>query len=430
MRRVSEVADRAFTLDRRPFTACAEPPGDKSLAHRALILAALAIGRSTVRNAPIAGDVDSTRRAITALGVHCEGDSVDSPGIGGWTRPNTTVDCGNSGTTMRLLSGALSASPVGATLVGDRSLMRRPMQRLVEPLRALGADITVARDGTAPVEVSGSDLQGTDVSIGIPSAQVRTAVALAALGASGASRIDSPPGFRDHTERWLGALGRGAMDGPTAFVVDPGPIPPLDVSLPGDPSSAAFLWAAAAVCAGSELTTPAVSLNPGRTGFLEVLGAMGADIEITDRSDVLGDPTGTVSVRGRPLTGVDVGGTMAVRALDELPLLAVVAAAATGATRVAGASELRFKESDRIASSVRLALLAGADAQESDDGFVVRPGEETASHAAIDADKDHRVAMAAAVAALVRGSSVRIDGFEAASVSWPGFGEVLEGLWS
>lgn len=424
------VDTRSFQARTEPFDSEVAPPGDKSLAHRALILSAMAEGTSSVANRPGGADVQSMQAATVALGVEHSGDRVISPGIEGWSTPQTALDCGNSGTAMRLLAGALAGSPVEASLIGDPSLMGRPMSRLVEPLNALGADVAVAESGTAPIRIKGARLVGAKVSVPMASAQVRTAVALAALRADGATTIDSPPGFRDHTERWLTHLGLGRIESPTSFVVTPGPVPPFEITLPADPSSAAFLWAAAAVLPGSRIVTPNVSLNPGRTGFLDILQAMGAGVMLQPGDPVLGDPVGTVTVEGGRLKGVDVSGDLTVRALDELPLLAVVAAAARGRTTVADAGELRFKESDRIASSVELARLAGAEASRHADGFSVNPTRaqmEAISHAA---DGDHRIAMAAAVAALVRGAPVTVAGFEAADVSWPEFGDVLEGLWS
>lgn len=304
------------------------------------------------------------------------------------------------------------------------------MGRLIKPLTALGADISVAEGGTAPIKVTGTRLEGARVSVPMASAQVRTAVALAAINAHGATTIDSPPGFRDHTERWLAHLGLGRVESETTFVVTPGPVPAFEITLPGDPSSAAFLWAAAAVLPGSRIVTPNVSLNPGRTGFLEILQAMGVGVTLEPGDPVLGDPVGTITVEGARLIGIDVSGDLTVRSLDELPLLAVVAAAAEGRTTVTDAGELRVKESNRIASSVRLARLAGAEASDHADGFTVDPIRAPLGEGLLDADGDHRVAMAGAVAALVRGAPVSVAGFEAADVSWPGFGEVLEGMWS
>jgi len=422
---------RTFRPADGPFTATVTVPGDKSLGHRGLILAAIAEGASRISGISDGLDNAATSTVLRSLGVDHTGDHVYSPGRAHWSRPPRALDCANSGTTMRLMAGALASGPVAAVLIGDESLSRRPMGRLLEPLRALGAEITVAEGGTPPVHVTGRSLQGRDVWVPQASAQVRTAVALAALDATGATTIDSPPGFRDHTERWLTDLGRGSYESNTRFRVEPGPIPPLVMEIPGDPSSAAFLWAAAAVVPGSTVTTPRVSANSGRLGFLDVLEAMGAEVQIEPEPDVLGDPTGTITVRAKPLTGIEITGALTVRALDELPLVAVVAAAASGPTVVADAHELRHKESDRIDAAARLARLAGAGAETRADGFVVTPGRTGADTPdTIDAGSDHRVAMAAAVAALAAPKPVTVTGYEAAAVSWPRFADALEALWS
>lgn len=424
------MAERArVELPPGPFDATVVVPGDKSLSHRALMLAAMAEGRSHVGGLPDGADVRSTRDVLAALGAAMVGDDVVGPGFHGWSEPTTPLDCGNSGTTMRLMMGALAGAPFTSTLVGDASLSRRPMQRVVEPLRSLGARITLAAAGTAPVHVEGRSLHGGDVTLDIPSAQVRTAVAFAALHARGATTIDSPGGFRDHTEHWLVSLGRAERIGPTRLVVFPGAVPPLELSVPGDPSSAAFLWAAAAIRPGARITTPEISLNHGRLGFLRLLEAMGADLRVDVTGQVLGDPVGTVTVAHAPLRGVTVEGPLVAAAIDELPLLAVVAAAADGVTWVKDAAELMVKESNRLEGATRLARLAGAPAHVVGNGFVVGDGPSDPSDH-LDAEGDHRLAMSAAIAALVRTEPVEISSFEACAVSWPGFRAALEGLWS
>jgi 3-phosphoshikimate 1-carboxyvinyltransferase len=422
------VSARIFSGPSGPFRSVLRVPGDKSLAHRALILAAMAPARSRIADVPNGLDVASTQRALTSLGVPFEaasGSTVVGPG-GAWAPPNAQIHCGNSATTMRLLTGALAARPFDSVLVGDASLTRRPMKRLVAPLAGLGASIHTT-DDRPPVRVLGRALTGADVHIATPSAQVRTAVALAALQAEGASTIDSSPGFRDHTERWLEALGRGSWLSETRFAVSPGPLPGLDVSIPGDASSAAFLWAAAALTPGSEVTTPGVSLNSGRTGFLTVLRAMGARVSWTVTGEVLGDPVGDVTLSNAGLHGASVSGRTTAACIDELPLVGVVAAFAEGDTIVADAADLRAKESDRIAATVALIRAIGGTAEETADGFVVSGGRPDGG--TVDAGGDHRIAMAGAVAAS-GGGIVAVEGFAASAVSWPGFDAVLEGLWS
>jgi 3-phosphoshikimate 1-carboxyvinyltransferase len=413
------------------FHAAVRVPGDKSLSHRALILAAMASGVSEVSGLGPGADVAATLRAVRSFGVDIRGTRLVSSGVANWTAPPGPVDCGNSGTTMRLLAGALAGRSTPSTLVGDTSLMRRPMGRLVGPLGSLGAEVTLAGGDTAPVTVVAlGPLVGADVTIPMASAQVRTAFAFAALQAHGVSTIDGPGGFRDHTERWLEAfgLGRWLGDG-TAYRIEPGPVPAGRYSLPGDPSSAAFLWASAAIRRGSSVETEDISLNPGRIGFLQVLEAMGAEVGAEVTRDLGGDPVGRVWVRGRGLRGTEVSGVLTAAALDELPLVAVLGAYAEGMTTVRDAGELRAKESDRIATTVEMIRQLGGGAEATDDGFAV-VGTGWLEEGTVDAAGDHRIAMAAAVAATGATGPVTIAGSDAAAVSWPSFFDDVEAMWS
>ncbi len=420
---------RTFSLPPGPFQAARAVPGDKSLSHRALLLAGMAAGASRVGNLGPGADVGATARALRALGVGVGGDGVHSPGVGSWTAPAEPIDAGNSATTLRLLAGALAGRPFTTTLVGDESLMARPMARLVGPLSALGADIEVAPGGLPPVRVGPGVLHGAVVEIPEASAQVRSAVALAALQAEGPTTISSPPGFRDHTERWLEAMGLGRRLSDIRFEVLPGPVPPLTCDLPGDFSSAAFLLAAAALRPGAEVTVRRVTLNPGRTGFLDILEAMGARVTRSATDLLYGDPLGDVTVAGAELRGVRVAGPLVVRSLDELPLVALLGAAASGETVVMGAGELRAKESDRLEAAVGLVRALGGLVEERPDGFVVQGGSPLHG-GLVDAGGDHRIAMGAGVGAVASRGEVTVAGFEVVQVSWPGFGEALEGLWS
>ena len=418
---------RSFESPRAPFTAQLTVPGDKSLSHRALLFAGMAEGRSEVTGLGTGRDIASTAAALRALGVDIAGDAVRSPGVQRWRAVAGTIDCGNSGTSMRLLAGALSGRPFRSVLVGDESLSVRPMRRLVEPLGRLGASIAVSEHGTPPVTVGGGDLHGAEIDLGIPSAQLRTSVAMAALQAEGPTIIRSPPGYRDHTERWLGALGLATRD-EDEVVITPGSIPPGRYGVPGDPSSAAYLWCAAALIPGASVTVTGVSLNPGRLGILTILDAMGADVVVVETGSILDDPIGDVTVSGADLVGIEVSGSTAVAALDELPLVAVLGTAAEGETRVADAAELRGKESDRIASSVAMVTALGGRARETADGFVVTRSSLTGG--VVDASGDHRIAMTAAVASVVAAGRVAVEGFDAADISWPGFADILEDVWS
>ncbi|MDP2622606.1 MAG: 3-phosphoshikimate 1-carboxyvinyltransferase [Actinomycetota bacterium] len=416
-----------FSGPRRPFRARVVVPGDKSLSHRALFLAAMAEGESQIRGLGPGADVRSTAAALRRFGVEVDAESVRSPGIGSWAPPDGPLDAGNSGTTMRLLAGAVAGRPFTTTITGDDSLMSRPMQRLVGPLQALGAVLSVSEQGTAPLVVTGGDLHGARVELPLPSAQVRTAVALAALQADGPTTISSPPGYRDHTERWLHHLGIGELDAAGRFVVRPGPVPALDVAIPGDPSSAAFLWVAAAICPGASVEATNVSLNPGRIGILDALSAMGAEVAITVTGDILGDPVGDVRVAAGNLRGIELHGVDVARILDELPVLAVAAAHAEGRTVISDAAELRAKESDRIAATVAMVEALGGTAEETLDGFVVEPVPLTGG--LVDCRRDHRIAMAAAISA-GRGATVAVEGFDSVDISWPGFDLALEAMWS
>jgi len=418
---------------RGPFAAQVQVPGDKSLSHRALLFASMAAGKSRISGLGTGADVLTSATVLRELGARFAAEQssvvVDGPGIGGWTEPAAPLDCGNSGTTMRLLTGALCAQPFVSRLVGDDSLSSRPMDRLVEPLGMLGAAVATDGAGTAPITVSpAGPLHGVEIVLATASAQLRSAFELAAVQAHGDSVVSSPPGYRDHTERWLETMGLGERKD-DMFVVHPGAIPTADYELPGDTSSAAFMWAAAAISEGSEVTTPNISLNAGRIGFLEILERMGAQIDASVDRAVLGDPIGTVTVRGSGLRGVRVDGPLTVAALDELPLVAVVASYAEGVTLVCDAAELRAKESDRIASTCEMVRQLGGGAEATSDGFEV-VGLGWLDGGDVDSYGDHRIAMAAGVAATAARGPVAVVGSEAAGVSWPDFYETLEALWS
>ncbi|MCB1246630.1 MAG: 3-phosphoshikimate 1-carboxyvinyltransferase [Acidimicrobiia bacterium] len=419
-RTVSGTSDR--------FSADVRVPGDKSLSHRALLFAGMAEGDSVVSGLGYGLDIASTAMALRALGVTIDHEHVRSPGVGGWLRPNRPIDCGNSGTTMRLLAGILSTSRLDVELVGDPSLSVRTMTRLEGPLSALGGRIRTT-EGHAPLSVGGvNKVSGGAVTIPMASAQVRSAFELAALAADGPSTIDSPPGYRDHTERWLHAVGRGEFETDTRFRIDPGPIPTARYDVPGDPSSAAFLWAAAAISPGSTITTPHVSLNPGRIGFLEVLEKMGAHVEATVTDMVGGDPVGSVTVVGHDLTAIAIDGALVAATLDELPLVAVVAAYADGITTVRGAGELRTKETDRIHAVEQMLVALDGGISVTADGFDV-VGTGFLNGGTVETFHDHRIAMAAAIAATRATGTVEILDSNIAAVSWPDFYDTLGALW-
>ncbi|MGB9359614.1 MAG: 3-phosphoshikimate 1-carboxyvinyltransferase [Acidimicrobiia bacterium] len=418
--------DRTLEPASGPFQAGVNVPGDKSLSHRALIFAALAGDASEITGLAPGLDVASTAGALERLGLRRDGDRFTPCGTA--VDPGEPIDCGNSGTTMRLLAGSLSALPFRVTLTGDTSLSKRPMRRLVNPLGALGADVSLSPDGTAPMTIGTAALRGADITIDVASAQVRSAFELAAIQADGDSSIDSPAGYRDHTERWLEAFGLGVSNG-TLMQIKPGPVPGALYAIPGDPSSAAYVWASAAIVSGSRVVTPNVSLNPGRLGFLNILEAMGADVHGEVTGTLHGDPVGTVSVVGAELRAVEVSGDTVAAAIDELPLVAVLGAYAEGITVVRDAAELRVKESDRVVSTTAMIRSLGGGAEPVEDGFAV-VGTGFLDGGTVDAAGDHRIAMAGAVAATAAGGPVTIAGASVAGVSWPTFYDTMEAVWS
>lgn len=411
----------------RAFRTGVKVPGDKSLSHRSLVFASLADADSEITGLASGQDVASTATALGRFGMQRSGDRFSPPKR--LEEPEGPVDCGNSGTTMRLLSGSLAGAPFRITLTGDDSLRSRPMNRLVAPLGALGIEITTETNGTAPITTGNGSLHGADVRIDVASAQVRTAFELAAIQADGLSTIDSPAGYRDHTERWLEAFGLGAAGEGTKMRISPGRIPGARYDIPGDPSSAAYLWASAALMDGAHVVTPGISLNPGRLGFLTILEAMGATIHGEVTGSIHGDLVGTVAVTGGELQAVEVFGDTVAAAIDELPLVAVLAAYADGITVVREATELRAKESDRIASTTAMIRALGGGAEPTEDGFAVI-GTGFLDGGTVNSSGDHRIAMASAVAATAARGPVTVLGASAANVSWPLFYETLEAMWS
>lgn len=408
-------------------------PGDKSISHRALMLGAVGNGPTELRNLGPGEDVASTISCLESYGVAIERNNsdvvVNGRGMRSWVPPERALDCGNSGTTMRLLAGFATHYESRSRFDGDASLRVRPMQRLVGPLSALGARVTTT-DGHAPVSVEGGSLEGADIATEVPSAQVKSAAVFAALAAHGKTRVTEPAVSRDHTERLLSALGAPMTDSRL-----PGGVhriemiafapPRFSLDVPGDVSSAAFLVVAAALCGAVRIE--GVGLNLTRIEYIGLLAKMGAHVLASRTHDALGEPVGTIDARRSDLTAITIEGGDDPRIQDELPVLAVAATQATGTTTVRGARELRVKESDRIATLVVGLRALGADIEELPDGFVVN-GPTPLRGAAVQAAGDHRIAMALAVAGLVATGETIVDGFEAAAVSWPGFEDVLRSL--
>lgn len=416
-----------------PLAGVVSVPGDKSIAHRALLFGALARGRTTVTGFPGGADVLSTLDAITRLGARTvrEDSRVIIDGVGDdlarGPRP-ISLDCGNSGTTMRLGAGLVAGGGAVVTLDGDASLRRRPMERVAAPLRAMGARVDTT-DGHAPLVVTGGDLSAIDWTLPVASAQLKSAVLLAGLRARGTTRVREPLASRDHTERLLGHFGAVVRREDAAVVVEGGQaLRAANVECPGDVSSAAFPLVAALIVPGSTVEIRGVGLNPTRTGVLDVLRRMGACITVRPGPDRAGEPCGDLIVRGGALVGTTIGPHEIPATIDELPILAIAAAFATGTTTIAGAGELRVKESDRLAALGQLARL-GVPVTPTADGLVIVGSEgRPLGGASIDSHGDHRIAMAFAVAGLGSMRGVEIADAGSVAVSFPGFFPLLTEL--
>lgn len=405
-------------------------PGDKSISHRALILGALADGPVGVSGVVASGDVLATAAALRELGatVDLTADGRDLAGsvAGPLGEPEAVIDCGNAGTALRLLAGVAAGIDGLTVLTGDTSLRRRPMGRIVTPLRAMGAVVDGRADGTlAPLAVRGGELVGVRHRSPVASAQVKSAVLLAGLGADGETVVESPHQSRDHTERLLGHLGvdvERRTDGGEVVRVRRATPRARPISVPGDVSSAAFWLAAAAAGDHGEVdvTIPAVGVNPTRCGLLDVLGELGADLAVTGEVERCGEPVATLRICSARLGRAVVAGARTVAAIDELPLLAVLGALSAGGIEVRDAGELRVKESDRIAAVGRMMGALGAKVEERPDGFAV-PGGQRLRGGSVDAGGDHRIAMAAAVAGTYADAPVEVTGFDAVATSYPGF---------
>lgn len=410
-------------------------PGDKSVSHRAVIFGALAEGRTDIEGFLFGEDCLSTVSCMRQLGatVHINGDtvSVDGVGLAGLKEPDNILDAGNSGTTARLLLGVLAGQPFYTVLTGDGSLRRRPMGRVTKPLRQMGAVISGRAESTLlPLSVHGSQLTPTTYTSPVASAQVKSAVLLAGLFAEGKTTVTEPEKSRDHTERMLAAFGANVdVKGNSVTVTGRPKLTGRTVRVPGDISSAAFFLVAASIVPGSDLLVRNVGINPTRTGVLDVLTEMGADMEYVNTRDESGEPVADIRVKAAKLRGVEIGGEIIPRLIDELPVLAVAALFAHGETVVRDAAELRVKETDRIAAMTKELTSLGADMEAREDGFIIRGGR-TLSGGSVKSHDDHRVAMSLCIAALGAGITVELDSPECIAISYPSFLETLKTLGS
>jgi 3-phosphoshikimate 1-carboxyvinyltransferase len=446
-----------------PLSGTIAIPGDKSIGHRALLFSLLSATPVRVRGLGDGADNGRSAKAITALGakISRDGDAlvIAGTGLDGMTAPGAPIDCGNSGTTIRLLCGLLAGQRFQATLFGDDSLSKRPMRRVIEPLSKMGATITGPRanqpgvvggaalltpredssDITPPLTVgpAAGRLTAIDYVLPMASAQVKTAILLAGLYSDGATRVTEPGPSRDHSERMLAYLGAPlTVTGRTTTIDTRGwnrRLAGTDFEVPSDPSSSAFLVAAALVAGAAEVRLPNVCVNPTRTGFLDAITAMGGVVELENRRTAGPEPIADLVIRGattgQALRATEIEGDLAVRSIDELPILAVLAARAEGTTIVRDAEELKVKESDRIATTCAMLRAFGVDCEVRPDGFAVtgRPHGKLLA-AKVHADGDHRIAMAAAVAGLVADGETVIDDADNVATSYPGFTAALRDL--
>ena len=402
-------------------------PGDKSISHRAVLLGAVAEGDTHVRGFGRAGDTQASIDAVRALGIEVEDLADDELIVHGGELRSGSVDCANAGTLMRLLMGMLSGRDGIYVLTGDESLSSRPMERVADPLRRMGARIDT-NEGHAPVEIEGSSLLAIDYELPVASAQVKSAILLAGLSAGGTTTVVEPVPTRDHTELMLEAGGAQITRRPTSATVQASTLRLGDVDVPGDFSSAAPLLVAAALVPGSDLTVHGVGLNPRRTGLLEVLKRMGVRVSIFNRRKFGRELVGDVQVQHGELSATEIGANEVPLLVDELPLVALLAASAHGETIVRGAAELRVKESDRIEAVTDLLRATGAHVKSREDGWAITGVPTRLRGGNVDARGDHRIAMLGAVVGLASREGVDIEDAETVAISFPGFYEVLDSL--
>lgn len=407
-------------------------PGDKSVSHRALMLGAIAEGDTTISNLSPSADVGSTRNCLDQLGITITENEgvikVHGNGLYGLSAPSTDLDCGNSGTTMRLISGILAAQPFSSSLIGDESLSKRPMNRIIQPLTHMGAEIHSQPGGLAPLTIHGQKLKPIVYQSPVASAQVKSCVLLAGLFSEGTTTVSEPGLSRDHTERMLTDFGVNLnKDNDAISVAGPAKLRGCDIMVPSDFSSAAFFIGAALLSPDSHLVIKNVGLNPTRTGLLEVLGRMGAKIVIHQKTHSSSEPIGDIEIFSSKLFGVNIEPHMVPTLIDEVPILAVIASRAEGITILSGAKELRVKESDRLRAITQNLSKMGIHIQEKEDGFIIE-GPQQFTGAVVESFHDHRIAMAFSVAGLIARGETNIINSDCVSISMPNFYETLNGV--
>ena len=414
----------------KPLRGEISVPGDKSIGHRAVVFGSIAHGRTRVHNLSGGEDNQRTVQAFKGMGVEIRRDEdclcIDGNGWDGLSAPKETIDCGNSGTTMRLLSGVLAGRPFISRLDGDASLRQRPMQRVIDPLTRMGAHIS-GRDGKglAPLEIKGTKLTAIEYAMPIASAQVKSALLLAGMQAQGTTTMEEPQNSRDHTELMIKGFGGTVnVEGRRVSVAGGQKLYGREVRIPGDISSAAFFLVAASMIPGSAVVVRNVGINPTRDGIIASLRRMGAHLNLKNERLETGEPVADIEVHGGPLKGIDVGPEMAARTIDEYPILAVAGAVAEGVTTIGGVKELRYKESDRISAMTEGLRRLGVQVDERDDGMTIHGGK-TLRAARVRSFADHRVAMSLAIAGLCAEGGVEIDDAECVAISFPSFFSLL-----
>ena len=405
-------------------------PADKSISHRAIMFSSLANGKSTIKNFSKGQDPNSTLKIFKQLGV--EFNFIDEQTLtvvspGKFNQTDTPLDCGNSGTTMRLVSGILAGLEIPAVLIGDESLSKRPMKRIIEPLSLMGANIQ-STDGHAPLIIQKAPLHSINYTSKLASAQVKSCILLAGLNTDGTTTVTEPSISRNHTELMLKYMGANINTNGKTVSITKSTLEPKTIEICGDISSAAYFIVAALIVPGSDVILQNVGLNPTRTGILEVCRAMGADIEILNQTIKAGEPVGDIRIKYSSLKACNISGETIPKLIDELPVIAVLATQAQGETRITDAKDLRNKESDRITVTVNALKKLGANIEELDDGFVIQGKTQLRGGVSLETFHDHRIAMSLFVAGLICPQEILIEGFEWAGISFPEFEELFNSL--
>ncbi len=440
-RHVSSLNQISIT-SRGPLRGEIVPPPDKSISHRAIMFSSLASGTSVVRNFLQAEDPLRTLEAFRQMGVEIDvlnappgnGTSINneivinSKGLKSFKKPDTEIYCGNSGTTMRLMTGLLAAQPFNTTLTGDASLSGRPMKRVIKPLSEMGAVIRSRDDGYPPLSIQAGNLKPITYSPPVASAQVKSSIILAGLYCSGTTTVIEPGKSRDHTERMLKSIGADIkVNGLEVSISGADRLSPLDMTVPADLSSAAFFIVAGLIVPESELLIQNVGMNPTRTGIIDILKKMGANITLENETEISGEPVADIYVKYSRLNSIDIDGDMILKAIDEFPILCIAAAKAEGTTRITGAGELRVKESDRIAAMAAELKKMDVSIEELKDGLIIE-GKENMKPARATSYGDHRIAMSMIIAGLTINDETVVSEADCVNTSFPGFMELINSL--